>query len=563
MTINQSGWKPSSPVQSATDTGTVTGNRALMLEEALIFEIGDVETTGVDFCPSPLAGDGGSRQAADGRGGMVDASPAPQPLSREGKGAQLLRTAPIGLPGLTEPETVRHYTRLSRQNYAIDLGLFPLGSCTMKHNPRLNEKMARLPGFADIHPLAPRETVAGALELINQLAFWLVDLTGMHGVAMSPKAGAHGELCGLLCIRAALEARGDARQVVLVPESAHGTNPATAAFCGYRVENIPATPAGRVDLEALKARLGPDVAAVMITNPNTCGLFEPEMKAISDAVHAVGGFVYCDGANFNAIVGKVRPGDLGVDAMHINLHKTFSTPHGGGGPGSGPVVLSEALSPFAPLPYTARDRDGVIHLVEEEQAEAFSEEHFGGKVQSFGRMTAFHGQMGMFVRALAYILSHGADGLKQVAEDAVLNANYILRSLEDVLDAPFASSGPCMHEALFSDKGFAEGFSTLDLAKGLIDEGFHPMTVYFPLVVHGAMLVEPTETESKAALDQFIMALRSVAVRARAGDAGLKAAPVHAPRRRLDETLAARKPIVAWKQSAPPGTPSPSEIGDR
>ena len=563
MTINQSGWKPSSPVQSATDTGTVTGNRALMLEEALIFEIGDVETTGVDFCPSPLAGDGGSRQAADGREGMVDASPAPQPLSREGRGAQLLRTAPIGLPGLTEPETVRHYTRLSRQNYAIDLGLFPLGSCTMKHNPRLNEKMARLPGFADIHPLAPRETVAGALELINQLAFWLIDLTGMHGVAMSPKAGAHGELCGLLCIRAALEARGDARQVVLVPESAHGTNPATAAFCGYRVENIPATPAGRVDLEALKARLGPDVAAVMITNPNTCGLFEPEMKAISDAVHAVGGFVYCDGANFNAIVGKVRPGDLGVDAMHINLHKTFSTPHGGGGPGSGPVVLSEALSPFAPLPYTARDRDGVIHLVEEEQAEAFSEEHFGGKVQSFGRMTAFHGQMGMFVRALAYILSHGADGLKQVAEDAVLNANYILRSLEDVLDAPFASSGPCMHEALFSDKGFAEGFSTLDLAKGLIDEGFHPMTVYFPLVVHGAMLVEPTETESKAALDQFIMALRSVAVRARAGDAGLKAAPVHAPRRRLDETLAARKPIVAWKQSAPPGTPSPSEIGDR
>ena len=563
MTINQSGWKPSSPVQSATDTGTVTGNRALMLEEALIFEIGDVETTGVDFPPSPLAGDGGSRQAADGRGGMVDASPAPQPLSREGRGAQLLRTAPIGLPGLTEPETVRHYTRLSRQNYAIDLGLFPLGSCTMKHNPRLNEKMARLPGFADIHPLAPRETVAGALELINQLAFWLIDLTGMHGVAMSPKAGAHGELCGLLCIRAALEARGDARQVVLVPESAHGTNPATAAFCGYRVENIPATPAGRVDLEALKARLGPDVAAVMITNPNTCGLFEPEMKAISDAVHAVGGFVYCDGANFNAIVGKVRPGDLGVDAMHINLHKTFSTPHGGGGPGSGPVVLSEALSPFAPLPYTARDRDGVIHLVEEEQAEAFSEEHFGGKVQSFGRMTAFHGQMGMFVRALAYILSHGADGLKQVAEDAVLNANYILRSLEDVLDAPFASSGPCMHEALFSDKGFAEGFSTLDLAKGLIDEGFHPMTVYFPLVVHGAMLVEPTETESKAALDQFIMALRSVAVRARAGDAGLKAAPVHAPRRRLDETLAARKPIVAWKQSAPPGTPSPSEIGDR
>ncbi|WP_426266827.1 aminomethyl-transferring glycine dehydrogenase subunit GcvPB [Sphingomonas sp. LHG3443-2] len=538
MTINQSGWKPSSPVQGATDTGTVTGNRALMLEEALIFEIGDTDTTGVD----------------------IDV-----PEQRDSGLGTLLRSAPIGLPGLTEPETVRHYTRLSRQNYAIDLGLFPLGSCTMKHNPRLNEKIARLPGFADIHPLAPRETVAGALELINTLAFWLIDLTGMHGVAMSPKAGAHGELCGLLCIRTALEARGDARQVVLVPESAHGTNPATAAFCGYRVENIPATAAGRVDLDALKARLGPDVAAVMITNPNTCGLFEPDMKAISDAVHAAGGFVYCDGANFNAIVGKVRPGDLGVDAMHINLHKTFSTPHGGGGPGSGPVVLSEALSPFGPLPYTAKTADGVVHLIEEEQADAFSAEHFGGKMQSFGRMTAFHGQMGMFTRALSYILSHGADGLKQVAEDAVLNANYILRSLEDVLDAPFAHSGPCMHEALFSDKGFADGVSTLDLAKALIDEGFHPMTMYFPLVVHGAMLVEPTETESKAALDQFIMALRSVAERARAGDESLKSAPHYAPRRRLDETLAARKPVVAWKEPVPAAAeaPTPSEIGDR
>ena len=538
MTINQSGWKPSSPIQGATDTGTVTGNRALMLEEALIFEIGDSETTGVD----------------------IDV-----PEQRDSGLGNLLRSAPIGLPGLTEPETVRHYTRLSRQNYAIDLGLFPLGSCTMKHNPRLNEKIARLPGFADIHPLAPRETVAGALELINTLAFWLIDLTGMHGVAMSPKAGAHGELCGLLCIRAALEARGDARQVVLVPESAHGTNPATAAFCGYRVENIPATAAGRVDLDALKARLGPDVAAVMITNPNTCGLFEPDMKAISDAVHAAGAFVYCDGANFNAIVGKVRPGDLGVDAMHINLHKTFSTPHGGGGPGSGPVVLSEALSPFAPLPYTAKTADGVVHLIEEEQADAFAEEHFGGKMQSFGRMTAFHGQMGMFTRALSYILSHGADGLKQVSEDAVLNANYILRSLEDVLDAPFAHSGPCMHEALFSDKGFADGVSTLDLAKALIDEGFHPMTMYFPLVVHGAMLVEPTETESKAALDQFIAALRSVAERARAGDESLKSAPHYAPRRRLDETLAARKPVVAWKEPVPAAAeaPTPSEIGDR
>jgi glycine dehydrogenase subunit 2 len=524
VTINQSGWKPASPVKGPGDTGTVTGNRALMLEEPLIFELDGEDSTGVDLSNAPAVA-----QRLNG----------------------LARSAPIGLPGLSEPEAVRHYTRLSRQNYGIDLGFFPLGSCTMKHNPRLNEKMARLPGFADVHPLQPRETVQGALEVINELAFWLIDLTGMHGVAMSPKAGAHGELCGILCIRAALEARGDPRSVVLVPESAHGTNPATAAFAGYSVENIPATAAGRVDLDALKARLGPDVAAVMITNPNTCGLFEPQMKEISDAVHAAGGFVYCDGANFNAIVGKVRPGDLGVDAMHINLHKTFSTPHGGGGPGSGPVVLSEALSPFAPLPYTARTKDGVVHLIEEEQAESFSQEHFGGAMQSFGRMTAFHGQMGMFTRALTYILSHGADGLRQVAEDAVLNANYVLRSCEDVLDAPFAHSGPCMHEAIFSDKGFGGGLTTLDLAKGLIDEGFHPMTMYFPLVVHGAMLVEPTETESKGALDQFIGALRHVAERARAGDESLKSAPVHAPRRRLDETLAARKPVVAWKTPAP------------
>ena len=389
---------------------------------------------------------------------------------------------------------MRHYTRLSRQNYAIDLGFFPLGSCTMKHNPRLNEKMARLPGFADIHPLQPVDTVQGALGVINELAVWLTKLTGMYGVAMSPKAGAHGELCGILCIKAALEARGEGhRKVVLVPESAHGTNPATAAFAGFTVEDIPATAEGRVDTAALKARLGPDVAAVMITNPNTCGLFERDMKAISDAVHAVGAYVYCDGANFNAIVGRVRPGDLGIDAMHINLHKTFSTPHGGGGPGSGPVVLSEALSPYGPLPFTARTEDGVVHLVEEENADEF--EH----TEAFGRMTAFHGQMGMFTRAMAYMLSHGADGLKQVAEDAVLNANYILRSLEDVLDAPFGPSGPCMHEALFSDRGFAEDVSTLDLAKALIDEGYHPMTMYFPLVVHGAMLVEPTGPEQGGA----------------------------------------------------------------
>ena len=538
MTVNPSGWRPSAPANEQGETQTVTGNRALMLEEPLIFEIGSIEQTGVDFerSPAQAGAQGEARSAPSGAPG-----PRPAPGNRL---AGLERNREIRLPGLSEPETVRHYTRLSRQNYAIDLGLFPLGSCTMKHNPRLNEKVARLPGFADVHPLQPQETVQGALQVISELAFWLLDLTGMHGVAMSPKAGAHGELCGLLCIRAALEARGDKREVVLVPESAHGTNPATAAFAGYRVENIPANDAGRVDLDALKARLGPDVAAVMITNPNTCGLFEPDMKAISEAVHAAGAFVYCDGANFNAIVGKVRPGDLGIDAMHINLHKTFSTPHGGGGPGSGPVVLSEALAPYGPLPFVARMPDGTYRLVEEESA---GDEH----PHAFGRMVAFHGQMGMFTRALAYILSHGADGLKQVAEDAVLNANYLLRSLADVLDAPFSESGPCMHEAIFSDRGFADDVTTLDLAKALIDEGFHPMTMYFPLVVHGAMLVEPTETELKASLDQFIAALRSIAERARAGDPSLKTAPIYAPRRRLDETLAARKPLLTYKEAQP------------
>lgn len=513
---NPSGWRPAMGVAAPEgfESPTVSGDRALMLEEPLIFELREPGTTGVDIDDLGLA-----------------------PLDTL---AAFLRAEAPALPGLTEPETVRHYTRLSRQNYAIDLGPFPLGSCTMKHNPRLNEKLARLPGFADVHPLQPQQTVRGALGAINELAVWLIELTGMHGVAMSPKAGAHGELCGLLCIKAAIEARGEDRSVILVPESAHGTNPATAAFAGFSVESIPATADGRVDLAALTAKLGPHVAGVMITNPNTCGLFERDMKAISDAVHAAGGYVYCDGANFNAIVGKVRPGDLGIDAMHINLHKTFSTPHGGGGPGSGPVVLSQALAPFGPLPWTARMADGTVRLIEEEDAAT-------EMPTSFGRMAAFHGQMGMFTRALTYILSHGADGLRQVAEDAVLNANYVLRSLDDVLDAPFGAAGPCMHEALFSDAGLAEGFSTLDMAKGLIDEGFHPMTVYFPLVVHGAMLIEPTETESKAGLDRFIASMRSLASRAKAGDETLKSAPHFAPRRRLDETLAARKPVLTWQ----------------
>ena len=370
---------------------------------------------------------------------------------------------------------------------------------------------------------------------------WLTTLTGMPAVAMSPKAGAHGELCGLLAIRAAIAARGENRKRILVPESAHGTNPATAAFAGFTVDEVPALPNGRVDSEALKAKLGPDVAAIMLTNPNTCGLFEGEVVEMAKAVHDAGGYFYCDGANFNAIAGRVRPGDLGIDAMHINLHKTFSTPHGGGGPGAGPVVLSERLAPFAPLPLLVADGKG-FRLIEDR-------DELPAGAKPFGRMCAFHGQMGMFSRALTYMLSHGRDGVRQASEDAVLSANYILASLKDVMSAPFGD-GPCMHEALFDDSFLdGTGVSTLDFAKAMIDEGYHPMTMYFPLVVHGAMLIEPTESESKYSLDRFIHVLRELALEAKDGKtARFLGAPRLAPRRRMDETAAARKPVLRWKK---------------
>jgi glycine dehydrogenase subunit 2 len=367
-------------------------------------------------------------------------------------------------------------------------------------------------------------------------------MTGMSAVAMSPKAGAHGELCGMMAIKAAIEARGESstRRVVLVPDSAHGTNPATAALIGFSVRPVPAGEDGNVSIEAVKGALAPDVAAIMLTNPNTCGLFEREIGGIADAVHEARAFFYCDGANFNAIVGKTRPGDLGVDAMHINLHKTFSTPHGGGGPGAGPVVLSSRLAPYAPVPFVTREGDA-LGLVERSEGSA-----------SFGRMSAFHGQMGMFVRALAFILSHGADGLRQASEDAVLSANYVRACLSDVMSAPFGER-ICMHEALFDDRWLRDnGLTTLDFAKAMIDEGYHPMTVYFPLIVHGAMLIEPTESESKASLDLFIMTLRDLAFAAKAGDRErFLSAPVHAPRRRLDETRAARQPLLRWTRPAP------------
>jgi glycine dehydrogenase subunit 2 len=519
MTMNSTGRPTSiSAIDGDAPVRTVSGNHGLQQAEALIFEIGSTTKTGVDL---------------------------PEPKGKASRLGGVARKQATNLPGLSEPETMRHYVRLSQKNYAIDLGLFPLGSCTMKHNPRLNEKMARLPGFADVHPMQPQATVQGALEVIEELAGWLMTLTNMPAVAMSPKAGAHGELCGMLAIRAALYARGEGekRKRVLVPESAHGTNPATAAQCGFTVDEIGATADGRVDMEHLKSKLvdSSDVAGIMLTNPNTCGLFERDIIEIAELIHAAGGYFYCDGANFNAIVGRVRPGDLGVDAMHINLHKTFSTPHGGGGPGSGPTVLSDALAPYAPVPFIVKTADG-LRFVEH------AGEHGAGD-QAFGRMCAFHGQMGMFTRALSYILSHGADGLKQAAEDAVLNANYILARLKDVMSPAF--SGYCMHEALFSDAFLKEtGIETIDIAKGLIDEGYHPMTTYFPLVVHGAMLVEPTETESRAELDRFIESLGSVARRAKQKDPSLKSAPHLAPVKRLDETRAARAPRLKWTPEA-------------
>lgn len=497
------------------ELATISGDRGLDHEERLIFELGH-GAVGVDL---------------------------PDVAVTDARLGGMRRKAAIGLPGLSEPEVIRHYVRLSRKNYAIDSGLYPLGSCTMKHNPRLNEKMARLPGFGDLHPLAPQSTTQGSLELIAALMTWLTRLTGMPAVAMSPKAGAHGELCGMLAIRAAIAARGETRPRVLVPESAHGTNPATAAFAGFTVDEVPAKPNGHVDAEALKAKLGPDVAAIMLTNPNTCGLFEGEIVEIARAVHDAGAYFYCDGANFNAIAGRVRPGDLGIDAMHINLHKTFSTPHGGGGPGAGPVVLSDRLAAFAPLPLLVADGAG-LKLVEDRDA-------VPAGAKPFGRMSAFHGQMGMFSRALTYMLSHGRDGVRQASEDAVLSANYILASLKDVMSAPFGD-GPCMHEALFDDSFLdGTGVTTLDFAKAMIDEGYHPMTMYFPLVVHGALLIEPTESESKESLDRFIHVLRSLAIEAREKKtARFMGAPHLAPRRRLDETAAARKPVLRWKPDA-------------
>ena len=409
----------------------------------------------------------------------------------------------------------------------------------MKHNPRLNERMARMPGFAHVHPMQPEDTVQGALRVMYELQGILAELTGLPGVCLSPAAGAHGELAGLMTIRRAHELKGNAHKtVILTPDSSHGTNPATATMCGYTLRVIPTKETGRMTLEAFKQALGDgnDVAGMMVTNPNTCGLFERDILPIVDLLHKAGGYFDCDGANFNALVGSIRPADFGVDVMHINLHKTFSTPHGGGGPGSGPICVTKELAQYMPVPTVVRDSDG-FHLETEEE-----------RPSTLGRMKGFQGQFGMHVRALAYILSHGADGLKQVSEDAVLNANYILSQLKGDYHVPY--EGPCMHECLLTEKTQKEfGVSTLDIAKTLVEYGFHPMTVYFPLVVQGAMLIEPTETESKESLDRFIDVMKHIAREANngRGDA-LHQNPISTPRRRLDEVKAAREPKLRWKE---------------
>lgn len=456
----------------------------------------------------------------------------------------------IGLPQVSEPQVVRHFVRMSTWNYSIDHGFFPLGSCTMKHNPRLNEKLARLPGFAHIHPLQPESTVQGALELMYELQHWLGELTGLPGVCLTPSAGAHGELAGMMTIRRAHEKKGEIkkRRIVLTPDSAHGTNPATAVMCGFEVRSMPTKETGCLTIEAFKEALyktdpnGADVAGMMVTNPNTCGLFERDILEISNLLHEAGGYFYCDGANFNALVGKVRPADFGVDVMHINLHKTFSTPHGGGGPGSGPICCTEELAEYMPVPSVIQREDGAFALEQEDDRSA-----------TLGKLKAFQGQFGMHVRALSYMLSHGSDGLKQVSEDAVLNANYILHRLSDYYHAPYKDGGPCMHEALITDKKQkAFDVSTLDIAKALIEHGYHPMTVYFPLVLPGTMLIEPTETESKDAIDNFVDTMIKIAEMAeKEGAADLfHSYPHSTPRKRLDEVKAARHPELKWNDAA-------------
>jgi glycine dehydrogenase subunit 2 len=444
-----------------------------------------------------------------------------------------------GLPEVSEVDVVRHFTRLSTWNAAVDLGLYPLGSCTMKYNPKVNEKAARLPGFAAGHPLQPPELMQGFLQLCHELEGFLAEVSGMDRVTLQPAAGAQGELAGIMMIRAYHEHRGETRHKVLVPDSAHGTNPASAALNGYQVVSVPSGADGLLHADAVAAAMSDDVACLMITNPSTLGLFETEIARICEIVHARGGLVYGDGANLNALLGVARPGDLGIDVMHINLHKTFSTPHGGGGPGSGPVGVKNLLAPYLPTP--------VIRQRAEVEGGGYALDF--DFPRSIGRLHANFGNVGMLVRAHAYVRALGPDGLRRCAEMAVLNANYLLARLRDTYHVPYERT--VMHECVLTDRALHDtGVTTLDVAKRLIDYGYHPPTVYFPLIVHGALMIEPTESESLEGLDRFVEALLAIAEEAREDPELVRSAPHHTRRTRLDETRAARQPVLRWQPAS-------------
>ncbi len=442
----------------------------------------------------------------------------------------LLREELPGFPELSEVEVVRHFTRLSQWNYGVDTGPYPLGSCTMKYNPKVNEEIGKM--FARIHPYSPEDLTQGILELMYQLEGFLAEITGMDRVSLQPAAGAHGELTGMLMIKAYLQNRGEKRAKVLVPDTAHGTNPSSLSMASFQMVGIRSNEIGIIGPEQVAQKMNEDVAAIMVTNPNTLGLFEENLKEISEIVHGKGGFVYCDGANLNALMGVVKLGDLGVDLVHINLHKTFSTPHGGGGPGAGPIAVKKELSPFLPIPVI--EKNGKTYHFNEDRP------------LSIGKIRAFYGNFGILARAYAYILSMGAEGLRRATEMAVLNANYLMKGLRGYYDLPY--DRPCMHECVFTDK-FQDRYhvSTLDIAKRLIDYGFHPPTIYFPLVVKGALMIEPTESESKEGLDRFIQTLIAIAEETKENPDVLRQAPQRVKTRRLDEVLAARKPKLRWK----------------
>jgi glycine dehydrogenase subunit 2 len=447
---------------------------------------------------------------------------------------RLLRDDELGdMPELSEVDVIRHFTRLSTWNYCIDHGLYPLGSCTMKYNPRINEKVARIEGFAALHPLTPAPLAQGALETIFVLERCLAEITGLKAVTTQPAAGAQGEMTGLMMIRAALAERGNPRKKVLIPDSAHGTNPASAVICGYTVETVPSRSDGLTDLQELRRHMNEDVAALMLTNPNTLGKFERNIQEICSIVHQLGGFVYMDGANMNALAGVAKPASFGIDVMHLNLHKTFSTPHGGGGPGAGPVAVTAELEPYLPFPRISRDGEGLLTL------------DFN-RPKSVGRVRAYFGNFGVLVRALSYILTHGDQGLLEATQTAVLNANYIAHHLKDTYEIPYP--GRVMHEVVFSDKRqLKHGVKNADLAKRLIDYGFYPPTMSFPLIVSGALMVEPTETEGREELDLFVDAMKSIAAEAAETPELLKQAPVTTRVGRLDEVAAARKPVLRWR----------------